>query len=490
MVAALPVSAADHLLITEFAVSPTDGEFIEIYNPTADILDLTDYYLSDMIYRGGVYENYWHLTDASIPWDTSFPHDFIARFPSGTSIFPGQAVVVSLHDDGEFQDVWGNQVSPDFEFTNDGDADGVPAMRDPGLELVGHPYILSQAGLSNDREIIILFKWDGVSDLVQDVDIVQWSNAGPDFVTLSADKSGISVDGPDADEEASTYLDDTPPQGQDLASSVSGAHDYGKTVSRIHFGEGDEVAEGGNGLTGNDETSENYSATWLASTVASIGSPGDYGPPAMLSAASTAEDRVELVFSRTVDPVTAGSVSSYTLGRVQSASGVLENVPVTVEAAVPDTDGLTIALQVGTLSPLAVYEVRASGIASEDLTEELVPGSRILFRGFNPGPGLSLIVPKRPFAPDLDGQMDISYEAPQGEVVRLRFYDMRGREVFLLAEETVPAGGLGSIPWDGRDHLRRKLPAGMYLLHLEMTRTGEKTVAPVVVALGSEGTLR
>src|SRR5262245_65413827 len=37
----------DHLLITEFVVAPTNGEFIEIFNPTAGSIDLSHYYLTD-----------------------------------------------------------------------------------------------------------------------------------------------------------------------------------------------------------------------------------------------------------------------------------------------------------------------------------------------------------------------------------------------------------------------------------------------------------
>src|SRR5262245_37806937 len=39
--------SGDHLLISEVAVAPEAGEFIEIWNPTGDAVDLTDYYLSD-----------------------------------------------------------------------------------------------------------------------------------------------------------------------------------------------------------------------------------------------------------------------------------------------------------------------------------------------------------------------------------------------------------------------------------------------------------
>ncbi|MDX2342696.1 MAG: hypothetical protein QNL12_02610, partial [Acidimicrobiia bacterium] len=45
--------AADHLLVSEFVVTPTEGEFIEIHNPTDATIDLTDVYLTDATFAGG-----------------------------------------------------------------------------------------------------------------------------------------------------------------------------------------------------------------------------------------------------------------------------------------------------------------------------------------------------------------------------------------------------------------------------------------------------
>ena len=45
--AAPAVAADDHLLMTEIVVTPTEGEFVEIHNPTASAIDLTDYYFTD-----------------------------------------------------------------------------------------------------------------------------------------------------------------------------------------------------------------------------------------------------------------------------------------------------------------------------------------------------------------------------------------------------------------------------------------------------------
>lgn len=44
---AVTASAQDRLLLSELVVTPTSGEFIEIYNPASAAVDLTDYHLKD-----------------------------------------------------------------------------------------------------------------------------------------------------------------------------------------------------------------------------------------------------------------------------------------------------------------------------------------------------------------------------------------------------------------------------------------------------------
>ncbi len=276
LVHAAPTLGADHILLSEIAVLPTDAEFIEISNPTAASVDLSNYYLSDYVLAIDPLNNYWHITDDGLIPDPSFPNDFLARFPAGATIEPGESILIALHDDAAFLAAWaslGFSASLDYELVDDGLTDGVPGLVDPGPALVGVPFIGSSAGLSNSRETVVLFHWDGVSDLVQDVDIVQWSNAGSDFVTVSPDKTGESVDSAyDGDDVSSSYLPDTAPPDQDLASTASSAHDFGRTISRFDFSEGTESTSGGNGLLGHDETSENYSVTWIANSMPSFGS--------------------------------------------------------------------------------------------------------------------------------------------------------------------------------------------------------------------------
>lgn len=490
-----PAFAADHILITEFAVRPTEGEFIEIFNPTGNIVDLSQYFLSDYVLASDPLNNYWHVVDDGLQPDPAFPNDFLAHFPEGTTIAPGETIVISLGDDAAFSGNWstaGVPVLPDFELRDDGTADGIPSLVDPGPDLIGEPFVLSSPGLSNDREVFVLFTWDFESDLVRDVDIVQWSNAGPNFNTLSPNKSGVIIDSAyDGDTVTSTYLPDTAPQGQDLASTATGGHDFGRTISRADFQEGTETQTGGNGLLGHDETSENYSDTWVPNTTHSIGSPGPFGPPTLTRAEALAATEVEVLFSRAVDPATAASKTNYNVLQIETPGGQIVSAALPVRSAVMGPSGTSVILGTDPQVPRALYEVTASSsILSLDLAEPLVGERRAFFRGANERAGVRLEVPHNPFVPHLDGQMEITYIAPQGEAVRLRVYDSVGREVFVMLDEEAPPGGVRTIRWDGRDDLRQELAPGLYLLHLEVSATGDRTVAPVVVAAAAEGTLR
>ncbi len=226
---------AAHLLISELVVTPTAGEFVELYNPTANAIALDDIYLAD-------YPTYYEVTQGTAPAQNS---DFVVHFPAGSSIPAGGFVVVSMRTATEFNTTFG--VYPDFDMSA-ADANA-PAM----VGTIG-----SNAGLSNNSEMVVVFSWDGSADLVQDLDYVVWG------ATAGVDKTGITVG-------TGTYLADTATSSQVAATSPSG----GSSLERCDTSEGAETDTGGNGLTGNDETSEDLSATFV---VGNAPTPG--GAPA------------------------------------------------------------------------------------------------------------------------------------------------------------------------------------------------------------------
>ncbi len=247
-----PSWAQDHLLMTEFVVSPTNGEFVEIYNPTADSVDLTNYYITDATFAGGG-TYYYNVVTGTNAGGGTFA-DFNAKFPAGAKIPPHAYQTVSFAGSTKFNTVYG--VAPTYElFEDDAAADTIPDM----LEATDGS-INKQGGLSNDGEVLILYFWDGMSDLVQDVDYVVWGDK-----VEAVNKTGVKIDGPDADADSSTYLADTPIADQFVVNTDQDAdgnpHDDGKSAQRKLGVEDLENWLEGNGITGHNETSENTS--WM-----------------------------------------------------------------------------------------------------------------------------------------------------------------------------------------------------------------------------------
>ena len=90
-------------------------------------------------------------------------------------------------------------MDPDYELFEDGIPDGVPDMLEALPGSIG-----GQGGLTNGGEVAILYTWDGLADLVQDLDYTMWGDTAE-----AVDKTGISIDGPDGDVIPSSYLADT-----------------------------------------------------------------------------------------------------------------------------------------------------------------------------------------------------------------------------------------------------------------------------------------
>jgi hypothetical protein len=236
----------DHLLLCEAVLTPTSDEFIEIANPTNSVVDLTDYYLSDD-------EDYALLPGqfGAGPAPVLDSSDFIARFPAGATI-PAKGVLVIAFSGSGFQTTFG--FAADFELL--GDDAGTPDMLAPYAGSIG-----ATAGLTNAGENAVIFHWDGSSDLVDDVDM---TNLGtPSSTNDIANKSAIAVDGPDADVIATLYLTDAwtmPQQASDPG--------FGVSTKRLSLEAGNETTGGGNGITGDDETTELITTTWDATYTA------------------------------------------------------------------------------------------------------------------------------------------------------------------------------------------------------------------------------
>jgi hypothetical protein len=174
--------------------------------------------------------------------------DFHARFPAGSSIAAGEFQTIAA-DGAGFVTTFGSQ--PDYELN--GTDGSIPDM----LEAVPGS-INGQGGITNSGEVMILYYWDGSSDLVQDIDYVVWGDK-----VEAVDKTGISIDGPDPGTTPSTYLNDTAINSQVSVSSAD-PHSGGESIQRLDLIENGETQSGGNGINGNDETSEDLATQFLS----------------------------------------------------------------------------------------------------------------------------------------------------------------------------------------------------------------------------------
>ena len=257
---AAQVFSPSKLLISEFVVTPTEGEFVEIYNPNPDAVDLSDYYLTDATFAGG--DTYYYQIVEGGGGGGGFA-DFHARFPDGALIQPGEYQTIAFPGDSTFFVEYG--VMPTYELFEDGFANPADA---PDMREAVAGSINMQGGLTNGDEVIILYSWDGFSDLVTDVDYVIYDDAGAS-PNEAVDKTGVSIDGPDAGTDATQYLDDTPTANQLPAPSPA----EGFSTHRIDFTEGAQVSTGGNGVTGADETSEDLNNTFVTDSVITPNGP-------------------------------------------------------------------------------------------------------------------------------------------------------------------------------------------------------------------------
>jgi hypothetical protein len=240
-------SFGEHLLLSEVCVTPDEAEFIEVYNPGAVSVDLSDYYICDLYgASAAVTAFYPQLVAGPVAANAD---GFCAMFPAGSSIAPGDAITIAMNGTA-FQTRFSSP--PDFELldTGSGTMMAIPA----------NGFIGSAPGLADGSGIVMLFHWTDGSDRVQDVDYALWGNDA----TRRVVKTGISLDGPDSDTAPSPYSTDTAAASQ-MSIAVS-THPSGSSWQRVDFDEGSEVFTGGNGITGHNETSENLNSTWTAAT--------------------------------------------------------------------------------------------------------------------------------------------------------------------------------------------------------------------------------
>ncbi|MFZ0389055.1 MAG: choice-of-anchor J domain-containing protein [Calditrichia bacterium] len=238
------------LLISEIVTRPLNAQFIEIFNPGDSPVLLGNYFLSDAT-DAAAQQYYYNIVTGS-NMGGGQQGDFHAHFPQAAVILAGEYQTIALQGDSAFYAAYG--IRPTYELYEDGSGGAHDA---PDLREAAAGTINMQGMLPDSAGMLALYFWNDSSDLVQDADYLIY-NTSPSAPARAVDKSGVSLDGPDPDTLATVYLNDTPLSAQQAAPFPQD----GFSLHRVDFSEGQQLVNGGNGISGADETSEDLQNTF------------------------------------------------------------------------------------------------------------------------------------------------------------------------------------------------------------------------------------
>jgi len=491
---------ADHIIFNKIITYPDQAEMIEIYNPTDNTINLENYYITDATSTGNYYFN---LPSGSDYWSGS-GRDFIAKFPN-ISIPAGDNLSISIITSEAFFSYFGN--NPDLSLTED------MLSVDESESTIG-----LAVDLKDSKECLILFYWDGESELVQDVDYFIWGST----------TYGVSKTTDDG------YLDDTPLEQQLPIRAYFPSDVVDSMYVRVSFDEIGEIQENGNGITGHNEMSEDFTQSWeIVQQYELIYGCTDaeavnYNPEATVDdgnclmafpniingeydcAGDSQDSCPPLSESSCPSVTTSGLIVDYfdvTVYNGPHAITIEDSEGYRLEMTVwPDQwdivdDSLSFLIE----APFDRFEVKITGNVFEYQGEKqlLVCGSEYLeitksydTEGYFSA-DTSIIkaeISPAPFViiPSLGEHLDYTYSFPSDSRVIIRIYDISGRFITSLVDKYYEDSGTVSrheskSSWDGRDHLGQIVPPGTYLMHIEAMnfQNGKTTtdVAPIVVGV-------
>ena len=460
---------ADHLIFNRICVNPNEGEMIEIYNPTSEIIDLSNYYLSDQNdYYNWVYGNSSNLSS----------QDFLIKFPDNSQVEPQSLFSITTQTISDFSIYYGYE--PDI------------SIIDTEFEVFE---IGSNANLSNSQEMLILFYWDGSSETIKDVDYFLWGNSGQ-AVSKTIDEGYV--------------YNDTSIENQIFIRNY-GASIYSDSLYvRDSIDETNENQNEGNGITGHDETSEDLASSWLIQAYQNLVDFQDIIEGNYDCAGEDSQDACPLGSNgcSIVNPM--GTITDYfdvTVFGGPHAITIEDENGYRIELTVwPDNWDIANDPDYSMLldPPYNRFLVQAYGNVfeydgekqilvcdSEDFTiiesydmDGIFEEGTYINASINPSPYVLLA--------SEDERLDYSFSFPSNSRIIIRVFDISGRFITTLVDKYYESSGTVKreefhSSWNGKNHLGQVLAPGTYLMHMEASnfQTGKTNidVAPVVIGV-------
>ena len=458
---------ADHLIFNRICITPDESEMIEIYNPLNESVDLSNYYLSDS-------DKYYQWING----ESIGNFDFLIKFPDGTSIDSQGTYVITTQSNADSSDSY--DFMPDL------------SLVDSDLEIFDFGI---NPNLSGSEEMLVLFYWDGISSIVQDVDYFLWGDYDKGFSKTT--------------EEGYPY-NDTLLEDQIFIRNHGSSDFYDSLYVRLDINEYDEIQSDGNGITGHDETSENFIASWAIEGIERIVSfqdiiNGEY------DCAGSSQDGCPLgsLDCPIVNP--SGMIVDYF--DITQFGGPHA---ITIE----DSDGYRLELTIWPDNWDIANDPDYSNLLEPPYNRYLVQGLGNVFeyngekqilvcsvddftvlqsfdmegefdgsQTFN-----DAIISPAPYVliPSASEVLDYNYSFPSNSRVIIRVFDLSGRFITTLVDKYYESSGTvrreeSSSAWDGTNQMGQIQPPGTYLMHMEASnfQTGKTSIdiAPVVIGV-------
>jgi len=487
-------ASADHLLLIRVVTQPDKAESFSIYNPTDSPIDLTNYYICDD-------EKYYKLQTEEDLSPSSFSNGITAQFPPIT-IESGDTLNIILNEN--YIEYYGEEFIPDIIMY--GVDNNSMLETEPGS--IG----FSAGKLDETSELLILFHWDGdIESLIEDIDYFLWG-----AYQTPINKTGLS-----------TYQNDTAIESQLFFEPEAKAY---YAYSRIGTDEIDETQNNGNGITGHDETSENFRESWEIIELFNLGCT-DSDAPNFDASAEIDDGSCFIPFIDVLNDLYDCNASS---------NGYCDSSPacpvVKLQGMIVDYFDVTVygGPHAVTVEDEEGFRVEATiwpsewDIAADDTSNYLItpPFNRYLMEfqgsvfeydgdkqilicdpedftvvksfdqeGFYTKDDSAIVqISPAPFVllPTFGETLDFSYSFPNKSRVIIRIYDLSGRFITSLVDKYYSNAGTvireeDSSAWDGRDQLGQIVAPGTYIMHLEAMNpiTGETQTdaAPIVVGV-------
>ena len=493
---------ANHLIFNRICITPDQAQFIEIYNPLDTDVDLSNYYLSDQ-------NEYFNWPDQ----DAGSSRDFLFKFPNGSVILSKGTFVITTQSISDF--------SAYYDYL-------------PDISIIDTEFeesdIGSNAELSSNDEMLILFYKDEDSVLYQDVDYFLWGTSN----------RGVSK----TIDDGYPY-NDTPLEEQKFIRKYVAADFSDSLYVRVDINEYDEVQSEGNGITGHDETSEDFTLSWviegyektisfqditnglydcagdskdgcpLGSLDCPVVNPSGmivdyfdvtvYGGPHAITIEDEDGYRIELtIWPDTWDIANDPDYSSlldppYNRFLVQGFGNVFEydgekqilicspddleivqNYDMEGEYEIEEIEAYCyhyICDDDNSLDQTSCIESGYNWIAETlpDINQESCEqNSDYIWMDTQYYNFQKASIDPAPFVlvPSANEVLDYSYSFPSNSRVIIRVFDISGRFITTLADKYYPSSGVVKrekfySAWDGTDHIGQVLPPGTYLMHME-----------------------